>query len=168
MKRYTVSQFVFALLFGIVLLGADVMAGQYKTLNTATLSMNSQLTARSSPKNTANVMEMEVYEFQTNPNGGSFQCRITQNATGQDLNIRLIGVNGTVISSCVTPVNGTCDTPSVSLVGNLKFQCLVSTDAFSAVNASANYTMAVRRLGGALSASSSQNAEADEAGVIAY
>jgi hypothetical protein len=134
-----------------LMLGSVADAGQFKTVNTVTnlgvLVPGGAITLISSPKtNLGGVMEMELYEFQTPPAGGSWQLVISQNNTGQDLNARLIGVNGTIIASCTTPVNGTCSTVPIALVGNLKFMAIVATDAFSPIApGNQTYTIRIRR-----------------------
>lgn len=132
-------------------LGATAEAGQFKTVNTVTnsgvLTVGGAITQISSPKSTlGGTMEMEVYEFQTPPAGGGWQLQITQNNTGRALNLRLVGVNGTIITSCTTPVNGTCNTTPIGLVGNFKFLALVATDAFNPVApGQPTYTIKFRR-----------------------
>lgn len=131
----------------MALICGDVIAGQFKSLNTASLNANQQISARSSPKNTASgAIEMEVYEWETSNAGGTYQCRITSNATGQPLNIALVGLNATIIDFCNAPNGGSCSTPPVGLVEGAKFQCIVATQCCgSPVSSAANYTMAVRR-----------------------
>jgi len=150
MKRVTrVAIATVATLFSwVTLMNEDVMAGQFKTLNTASLGVNQQNSARSSPKNTASgAIEMEVYEWQSGSvDGNAYQCRITQNATGQPLNISLVGLDTSIIASCSAPASGTCNTTPAILVGGAKFQCVVATQCCFPVSSTANYTMAGRRL----------------------
>jgi len=132
-----------------LMLGSVADAGQFKTVNTVTnlgvLVPGAAITLISSPKtNLGGTMEMELYEFQTPPAGGSWQLIISQNNTGRTLNLRLIGVNGTIITSCVAaPL---CSTVPVGLVGNLKFMAIVATDAFSPIPpGNQTYTIRIRR-----------------------
>jgi hypothetical protein len=133
---------VFAMVFG---LGGDAVAGQFKTLNTAGLAVGAQISAHSSPKNTGAAMEMEVYEWPTAAGGGSYRCRILSNTSGVTLNLREIGVNGTVVGSCAAANGGTCDTPTLGHVGNLKFMCIVSSANGQPVSSTAHYIIAVQR-----------------------
>ncbi|HXH08477.1 MAG TPA: hypothetical protein VNP04_01695 [Alphaproteobacteria bacterium] len=126
-------------------LHGEALAGQFKTLNTAGLGVGGSISAHSSPKNFGQAMEMEVYEWPTASTGGNYRCQITSNSTGQTLNLRLIGVNGTIISSCAAANGGTCSTPTAALVGNLKFMCLVATQFGAPVSSSAHYVIAVQR-----------------------
>lgn len=66
----------------------------------------------------------------------SYPALATQsaNTTGQDLTVRLIGLTGAPLATCVTPVNGVCSTPFVGLGGGFLFQCTVSSGAGSPVN----------------------------------
>jgi hypothetical protein len=60
--------------------------------------------------------------------------------------MRLVGLNGTIISSCVAPAGGVCNTPPAGLVGGHRFWCLVSTQFPAPVTATFPvYTMAVQR-----------------------
>ena len=141
-KRYT------GILAAALVMGGAALAeaGQFKTLNTAGLGVGGQVTAYSSPKNSGSSMEMESYEWQTAAGGGTYRCRITSNATSRVLNIRLIGVNGTVINSCTTAAGGTCNGASVGLAGGVKFQCLVATAFGTTIPSDASwYQMAVQR-----------------------
>jgi hypothetical protein len=133
---------VLAMVFGF---GGDALAGQFKTLNTAGLAVGAQVDAHSSPKNTGAAMEMEVYEWQTTAAGGNYRCRILSNTTGRTLNLREIGVNGTIVGSCAAVNGGTCNTPTLGHGGNLKFMCIVSTANGQPVSSTAHYVMAVQR-----------------------
>jgi hypothetical protein len=141
-KRYT-GILAAALVMG----GAAVAeAGQFKTLNTSGLGVGGQVTAYSSPKNNGSSMEMETYEWATASGGGTYRCRLLSNATSRALNIRLVGVNGTVINSCTTAAGGTCDAPSIGLAGGVKFQCLVATSFGTTIPSDASwYRMGVQR-----------------------
>jgi hypothetical protein len=150
MKHVTVTGIsTLTTVLSISLICGGAMAGQFKTLNTAGLSVNQQISACSSPKNTpSGAIEMEVYEWETSAGGGTYQCRIIRNTTSQPLNISLVGLNATIIGSCNAPDGGGCSTPPVSLVGGAKFQCLVATQCCgNPVSSEANYTMAVQVLG---------------------
>src|SRR5271166_2677579 len=133
-----------------LLASAPTQAGQYKTLNTATLAAGGSIEDSSTPKNPLNssgvpggAMEMETYEFQTGPAGGSYYCQIVSNATNKTLNVSLIGVNGTVITSCSAVSGGSCNTLTESLVGTLKFQCVVATQCCSSPSTAGYYIVGV-------------------------
>ena len=130
-----------------LLSGTDTFAGQFKTLNnTAALPVNGLVRASSSPQNTGSAMELESFEFLTTAEVASWTCRIIANATGTPLNLRLVGLDGTIIRSCVAPAGGVCNTQAVGLVGGHRFQCLVSTQFPAPVTATFPvYTMAVQR-----------------------
>ena len=107
---------------------STAQAGQFKTINTGGLGAGGSLAGYSSPQNTNNSMEMETYEFLTSPAGGGYYCQIAYNGVGRTMNVSLIGVNATVISSCGAISGGSCNTStSVSLAGNTKFQCVYAT-----------------------------------------
>jgi hypothetical protein len=122
-------------------------AGQFKRLTGSNLLANGgSIQAYASPLNTGAAMEMDVYEFQTTPVFDSWRCFVNANNTGRALNVRLVGVNGTVgTSSCTTPVNGTCATPFVGLAPNLLFQCTVSTGNGSPVLPGSLYRFGIQR-----------------------
>jgi hypothetical protein len=132
----------------LVIAGAtDAGAGQFKNLNnTASLAVNGLVRASSSPQNTGQAMELESFEFLTTTEVSSWTCRIIANATGTPLNMRLVGLNGTIIASCTAPAGGVCNTPATGLVGGHRFLCLVSTQFPAPVTAVFPvYTMAVQR-----------------------
>ena len=144
---------LFSSVMGIAALGlvasTAAQAGEFKTLNTESLAAGAQLQAFSSPKNTGAAMEMEVFEFRSAPVSAKYKCKILRNNTWRILNIRMIGVNGTVIAaggcSAAAALGSSCTPPTPpTLVANLKFQCLVATANGSPVNASW-YSMAVSR-----------------------
>ena len=114
---------------GVMVFGfaAPIDAGQFKTLNTEGLGLGGSVLVTSSPKNTGQSMEMEVFEFRTAPVANVYSCRILANATGRTLNIRLIGVNGLPLSSCSAPPGSTCSTAPQSLLANQKFHIQVAT-----------------------------------------
>jgi hypothetical protein len=120
-------------------------AGQFKTLNTGGLAAGGSVQAYSSPQNTNQSMEMEVFEWPSTAAGGSYSCNILYNGTGRVLNMSLIGVNGTVINSCSAGVSGSCSTPIAALAGGTKFQCLTSTAFGAPVAAGVYYSMSVQR-----------------------
>ena len=76
---------------------------------------------------------------------GSYRLRILQNSTGQELNLRLIGLTGAQLTSCATAANGLCDTPSIALGANFLFQATIATGAGNPVGAGALYTIAIQR-----------------------
>jgi hypothetical protein len=113
---------------GSVLLAVSTAhAGQFKTLNTGSLAVGGFLGGYSSPQSTNNSMEMETYEFLTSSAGGNYYCQILYNGTGKTMNVALIGVNATVISSCSAAAGSSCNTSSIGLAGTTKFQCLYAT-----------------------------------------
>lgn len=133
---------------GVMMLGfaASTDAGQFKTLNTQDLVVGDAVQATSSAKNTGDAMEMEVFEFTTAPEGGTYSCNILANFTGRTLNIALVGVAAAIITSCSAEPGGTCSTSPTGLAGNVKFQCLVATQ-FGApvVGGDPVYRMSVNR-----------------------
>jgi hypothetical protein len=120
-------------------------AGQFKRLNTETLAVGAQISAHASPLNTGAAMEMDTYEFKTAAAGGSYRGRILTNSTGQTLNLKVIGTNGLIVASCSAVNAGTCNTATLSLVGNLLFLVIIATQNGAPVNAGAHYSMAVQR-----------------------
>ena len=114
---------------GPVLLAVSAaQAGQFKTLNSGQLAAGGSVAGFSNPQETNKAMEMETYEFVTSSAGGTYYCQILYNAVGQTMNVSLIGVNATVISSCSAASGSACNTStSTSLVGNTKFQCVYAT-----------------------------------------
>jgi hypothetical protein len=125
----------------------DAEAGQFKRLNgTAALPLNAQLAVHASPVNQGAAMEMDTYEFLSAPAGARYRARIISNGTGRTLNVRFIGVNGTIVGSCAAVSFGVCDTPSFLLAGNLLFQVIVATGNGSPVVANAHYILAIQRL----------------------
>ena len=148
------SALTFVLTTLLVLCG-DAMAGSYKTLNTAGLAVGTQVQVRSSPKNTPNgSIEMEVYEWETGSVIDTWQCRILDNNTGQELTIRTVSLTGAIFQngSCTAAVTTgcACDAGAQSLVGDAKFLCIVATGNASPVIGGANYKMAVLFSGPAL------------------
>lgn len=106
---------------------SQATAGQFKTLDdVASLAQGGNVQAYSSPKNTSLAMEMETYEWKTGPTD-RYRCSIFSNVTGQDLQLKLVGLTGSAISSCVTAVNGTCSTTCANIVGGAKFSCTVTS-----------------------------------------
>jgi hypothetical protein len=133
----------------VAILAGPADAGQFKRLSaTATLVPGAQVQVFGSPQNQGAAMEMDVYEFLSAGTAATltgYRCRILSNSTGQTLNLRLIGVNGSVISSCAATSPGFCDLPFSSLVGNLLFQCTVATGNGAPVIPSRFYSLAVQR-----------------------
>lgn len=125
-------------------LSRDATAGSFKVVSTLGLANGGARFAWSSPFNVSSAMEIEVYEWVTNATDG-WRCGISSNSTGQDLQVRLIGLTGTVLASCVTPVNGTCGTPFVGLGFGFAFHCTVSSGAGSPVILGSNYRFFVQR-----------------------
>lgn len=133
---------------GVMVFGfaAPVNAGQFKTLNTQNLGVGGSVQATSSPKNSGQAMEMEVFEFGSAAAGGTYSCRILANATGRTLNMRMVAANGTIPGSCSAAPGGTCSTPPTPILGNLKFQCLVTTsNGAPVIGANPTYLMSVNR-----------------------
>jgi hypothetical protein len=124
--------------------------GQFKRLNASTLAAGAQITAFASPVNQGAAMEMDVYEYLSA--AASYRCRILRNATGRTLNLRRIGVNGTITASCAAPPAGTCNLPFALHVGNLLFQCTVATQNGAPVPIGSQYVIAVQRAPAALEA----------------
>jgi hypothetical protein len=130
-----------------ILFTGETNAGQFKRMTgSSTLAVNGNLAAHASPRNQGAAMEMDTYEWQSQIAGAaSYRCRITSNTTGQTLNLKFLGVNGTVVDSCSAVNNGTCNTGTHGLVANLLFQCVTSTANGNPVNGTAHYIFAVRR-----------------------
>jgi hypothetical protein len=130
-----------------MMFAAETNAGQFKRMTgSSTLAVNGSISAHASPRNQGAAMEMDTYEWQSQAAGAaSYRCRITSNTTGRTLNLRFIGVNGTIVSSCSAVNLGTCDTGTFAVVSNLLFQCLVSTANGSPVSGTAHYIFAVQR-----------------------
>jgi hypothetical protein len=134
-----------AVIVAVLVFSGEAPAGQFKRIIGGGLTDGGGFVfAHASPRNFGNAMEMDVYEFET-PASDSYRCGILNNNTGRSLNVRLVGVNGTIINSCATPVNGTCATPFVGLFGGLLFQCTVSTGFGSPVTDPAYYRFFVQR-----------------------
>jgi hypothetical protein len=135
----------------VVCLSTDpVNGGQFKRLNAATLATGAETSVFASPQNQGAAMEMDGYEYLSA--AASYRCRILRNATGRTLNLRRIGVNGTIGGSCSAAPGGTCDLPFVVHAGNLLFQCTVATQGGAPVSAGAQYIFAVQRAPAALQA----------------
>ena len=133
-------------LTAVVGFGGQAQAGQFKRLDaTASLPVGGQTYVHASPLNHGQAMEMDTYEFLTAPGGGRYRVRILQNVTGRALNVRMIGLNATIITSCTTAVNGLCDSSSIALGGNFLFQVIVATQAFAPVAGGAHYVVAIQR-----------------------
>ena len=143
------SHGLFSSVMGIAVSGllaaTGAQAGEFKTLNTGNLGVGGSVQAYSSPQNTNDAMEMEVFEWVTPTIGGSYSCDIAPNETGKVLNMSMIGVAGGVIGSCSAAAGGSCSTPITSLAGNTKFMCLAATSYGSPVGAGAYYSMSVQR-----------------------
>jgi hypothetical protein len=140
------------LIIGVLLTAAIVFtgesnAGQFKRMTGSnTLAVNGNISAHASPRNQGTAMEMDTYEWQSQSAGAaSYRCRITSNTTGQTLNLKWLGVNGTIIDSCSAANLGTCNTGVHGTVGNLLFQCIVSTANGAPVSGTAHYIFAVQR-----------------------
>lgn len=129
----------------VLVSGRDASAGQFKRLNAQNLTVGQLLAVHASPLNQGNAMEMDTYEVLSATAGGAYRFRITSNATGQTLNLKVIGVNGTIVGSCSAPNGSSCLTPTLTLVGNLLFQVIVATNNGAPVLANAHYTFAVQR-----------------------
>src|SRR4051812_36918949 len=80
------------LIFG---LNQPASAGQFRRVDqTANLAVGGQIFFRVSPTNRNTAMEMDVFEFLSRAGAGSYRLRILQNSTGQQLNLRMIGLTG--------------------------------------------------------------------------
>jgi hypothetical protein len=128
-----------------LLAATGAQAGQFKTLNTENLAAGGSVQAYSSPQNTNQAMEMEVFEWLTPSIGGGYSCNILYNGTGRVLHMSLIGVNGTVVNSCSAAAGGSCSTPIVGLAGDTKFMCLTATSFGAPVGPGVYYSMSVQR-----------------------
>jgi hypothetical protein len=134
-----------AIIVSLVAAGGAV-AGQFKNLNnTAALAPNGLVRAVSSPQNTGTAIELEAYEFLTAPDAASWTCRILGNGAGVPLNMRLVGLNGSILASCTAPAGGVCNTPAQNLLPGHRYLCLVASDAGSPAAPLGAYTMAVQR-----------------------
>lgn len=140
-----------ALALAASLLASASMAGQLRTLDQVTgLAVGASVDLYSSPKRGgAYAMQFDTYEWRSAATGGSYQCKILQNATGKTLRLKLIGAAGGEIGACEAAHGATCSTPVVNLVGNVTFMCLLATDAFQA-GISGFYRLAVSRVDGSL------------------
>jgi len=140
---WTVRAVTIILAAGLVL-SRDAVAFDFKTISTAGLGDGGARFVHVSPFNVNTAMETTVFEFVTNV-ADSWRCGITQNNTGQDLTVRLVNLLGFPVASCVTPVNGTCATPFVGLVGGFAFTCTVSGGTGSPVALGSHITFFVQR-----------------------
>jgi len=130
---------------GVSFLGT-AEAGQFKRLTGSNLRPNGgSIQVYASPLNTNTAMEIDVYEFQTTAVADAWRCFVNANNTGQDLTVRLIGLTGAPLATCVTPVNGSCFTPFVNLGAGFLFQCTVSSGAGSPVLRGSVYRVGVQR-----------------------
>jgi hypothetical protein len=157
MRDYCRFGLAVALAAALCLSTDPAIGGQFKRLNASVLAAGAQISAFASPQNQGAAMEMDVYEYLSA--AASYRCRILRNATGRTLNLRRIGVNGTVGASCAAPPLGTCDLPFASHGGNLLFQCIVATQNGAPVVAGAQYVVAVQRGPAALEAESGSDQE---------
>lgn len=142
---HSLSSSVMAIAASGLLAATGAQAGQFKTLNTGNLAVGGSVQAYSSPQNTNDSMEMEVFEWLTPTIGGSYSCDILFNGTGRVLNMSLIGVAGTVINSCSAAAGGSCSTPIIGLAGDTKFMCLTATSFGAPVAPGVYYSMTVQR-----------------------
>ena len=126
-----------------LLMNAGALAGQFT--NVPTVPNGGEVQFYASPKNYGNAMMMHTYSFNSTTVTDNFRCRIVSNSTGRALRLKLIGVDGTIINSCITAVNGTCATPIVALLPNLRFHCTVSSGNPFPVTSSALYRIAIGR-----------------------
>jgi len=145
MRQRTVVKFVALTLAVTAMLpwSGAAMAGQFKNIHT-TIPGGGCVSAHSSPENVNSAMAMEVFEFVT-PAVASYRCCISNNTTGQDLFVRLIGLTGAQLALFQTPVNGTGCTASIGLGSPFAFQCTVASGAGSPVGAGAHYVLDVCR-----------------------
>jgi hypothetical protein len=142
---HSLSSSVMAIAASGLLAATGAQAGQFKTLNTENLAVGGSVQAYSSPQNTNQAMEMEVFEWPTPSIGGSYSCNILYNGTGNVLHMSLIGVNGTVINTCSAAAGGSCDTPIIGLAGDTKFMCLTATQFGAPVAPGVYYSISVQR-----------------------
>ena len=133
---------------GLVVASSSVsQAGNYTELEqTATLAAGGSVNVHRSPLNQGAAMEMDYTDFQTGAGGGSYRVTIAQNSTGRALNLRLLGVNATIIEQCTTAVNGTCTTATLGLGGNLDFGTVVASQNAAPVNTGGHYSLSVIRV----------------------
>lgn len=120
-------------------------AGQFKRIDASTLGPGQQRVVHASPQNQSSAMEIDVYEFLTRIGGGGYRCRITSNNTGTALNLRLIGLTGTILNTCTTPVNGGCSVPFIGLGSNFLFQCTVAAAGLDPALVGSHYVLTVQR-----------------------
>jgi hypothetical protein len=123
-------------------ISTNALAGSYQTIEGVPNS--GAVALHVTPRNQGAAAEATVIAW--NSVADSFRCGITQNSTGRALNLVWMGVNGTIISSCTTAINGTCNTGTFGVVGGLEFQCLVYTQNGQPVlGANPHFTVEVRR-----------------------
>jgi len=126
---------------------SESQAGNYTELEqTATLGAGGSITVHRSPLNQGGAMEMDYTDFQTAAGAGSYRVTISQNSTGRALNLRLLGVNATIIGQCTTAVNGTCTTATLGLGGNLDFGTVVASQNGAPVSTGGHYSLSVIRV----------------------
>lgn len=124
--------------------GGSAFAGQHKRLSSVqALAAGAQVQTWNSPQNQGAAAEMDTFEYLAA--AASYRCRILFNNTGRALTVARLGVNGTIVGTCTTPVNGTCDQPFIAHAANLLFQCVVATGNGAPVTPGSFYSFAVQR-----------------------
>src|SRR5262245_40123688 len=98
-----------------------------QSADTESLAPGQSVEAHSSPKNSGTAIEMEIFEWRSASAGGNYRCNIVSNKAGTTLTIRLIGVSATPLGSCDALPGGSCSTPTIGLLGEFKFLCIVAT-----------------------------------------
>jgi hypothetical protein len=147
---------VFATIFAF---SENALAGQIVRIRTtASLPVGSQIELHANPQNCCVVdpdsglpvpdmgsMETDVYEFQSAHNFNSYSCSIVSNTTGQALNLRMIGLTGDIIGSCIAAADGTPCTVTGFLQEFRLWLCTVSTAPGRPVAPTAEYTLTIGR-----------------------
>ncbi|HEV8311121.1 MAG TPA: hypothetical protein VGW35_25950 [Methylomirabilota bacterium] len=152
MSRRTVLESALVLLvtLAVALVPAwDTRAGQFKRLTgSEILAPGAQIQAHASPRNQGTAMEIDVYEWIAASAAAPvpYRCRIILNLTGQRLNLRMIGADGSIFSSCVAPSGGSCDVPTGFATPKSLHQCTVATQGGAPVLPTAHYILAIQRL----------------------
>ena len=127
--------------------GDSVGANQAKFVDAYSLAAGQQRVIHASPQNWGAAMTQDVYWFTTTEDSatGFYRCRITSNATGRTLNVRMLDQAAALLGSCAAANGGTCSTPIRTLAGESMYTCLVATSAGNPVSASAHYAVAIQR-----------------------
>ena len=140
-KRILLLAIVFAIAFAF---SKDALAGSYQTIDS--IPNGGAVALHITPRNQGAAAEATIVAWNSTTAVDTFRCGIISNSTGRALNLRMFGVNGTIIAQCTTAVNGGCATANVSLVANLEFQCGVWTQNGQPVlGANPHFVIEVRR-----------------------